>query len=142
MLRSHEKILSRWKVLKLWKKKIFFQYFFIFHETKTLFFYAKNMCRNFCRTIKFFSENDALDSFFKSRGSLIKKYSVNKKLWNFQKKKKLKFFEFFWIFFMKFCELFSKENFFWLKISKKCVFFQSCGTFYLLNIFSWGQSMR
>ena len=68
------------KSSKTLKKKIFFQYFFIFHEKKTLFFYAKKMCRNFSRTIKFFSENDTLESFFKSRGSLIKKYRVKQKL--------------------------------------------------------------
>ena len=64
MLRSHEKILSRYKVLKLWKKN-FFSMFFHFSSKKILFFYAKKMCTNFCRTIKIFSENNALESFFK-----------------------------------------------------------------------------
>ena len=55
MLPSHEKILSRWKVSKLWNKKIFFQCFFIFHEKKTIFL-CKKMCRNFCRTKNFFQK--------------------------------------------------------------------------------------
>ena len=54
------------------------------------------MCRNFCRTIKFFSENDTLESFLKLRGSLIKKISSKKKVIKFsKKKKKMKFFEYF-----------------------------------------------
>ena len=73
------------KTLKfLIKKKFSFEYkfflnvFLFFYENKTLFFYAKKMCTNFCRTIKFFSENDALESFFKSHGSLIERYQVIK----------------------------------------------------------------
>ena len=45
------------------------------------------MCRNFCQTIKLFPENNTVESFFKSRGSLIKKYQVKKKVIKFSKKK-------------------------------------------------------
>ena len=62
MLRSHEKISSRWKVLKLWKK-FFFQYFFIFHEKNTIFLCKKNV-QKFLSNDKFFFRKWCFEKFF------------------------------------------------------------------------------
>ena len=80
------------KSSKTLKKNIFFQCFFIFHEKKTLFFYAKKMCRNFHRTINFFSENDALEKFFLITWQSHKKISSKKKVDKIFKKKKNEIF--------------------------------------------------
>ena len=81
---------------------------------------------------KIFSENDALESFFKSRGSLIKISSKKKVIKILKKNTKSKFFEFF---FIKFCELSSKENFFLIKNFNFFFFFKVLELFIYLTFF-------